>query len=173
MKKKTMMILISAGWLWCILWLANAHAQEKGQQGVSSLAGITGMGLVIEDLVPTVEQEGLTAGQILKDVEQKLRGAGIKILSDDELAKTPGLPYLYVNIFTFKDEDIYAYHITLELKQMVSLVRKPAVKQSVGTWKISGGGTVGALKLAHIRAIVAEYTDAFIKAYRAANPATL
>lgn len=173
MKKKTMMVLIAAGWLWCILWLANALAQEKGQQGVSSLAGITGMGLVIEDLMPAVEQEGLTAGQILKDVEQKLRGAGIKILSDDELTKTPGMPYLYANIFTFKDEDIYTYHITLELKQMVSLVRKPAVKQSVGTWKISGGGTVGALKLAHIRAIVAEYTDAFIKAYRAANPATL
>lgn len=173
MKKITMVALMSAGLLWCALRTVDARAQEKKPQGVSSLAGITGMGLVIEDLAPAVEQEGLTAGQILKDVEQKLRGAGIKILRDDELAKIPGLPYLYLNIFTFKDEDIYAYHITLELKQMVSLVRKPALTQSVGTWKISGGGTVGARKLTNIQAIVAEYTDAFIKAFRAANPATL
>jgi hypothetical protein len=105
-------------------------------------------------------------------VEEKLRAAGIKMLSEAELTKSPGMPYLYVNIFTFKDEDIYAYHITLELKQMVSLVRKTAVKQSVATWKISGGGTVGALKLSTIRTAVGEYINAFIKAYFAANPKT-
>ncbi len=174
MKKPTMSAFMAAGLLWFALCTSDARAQESGQQGIPSLVGITAMGIVIEDLLPAVEQEGLTAGQIRHDVEQKLRAAGINIRHEDELAKIPGMPYLYVNIFTFKDEeDLYAYHITLELKQMVALVRKPAVKQSVGTWKISGGGTVGARKLGNIRTFVAEYTDAFIKAYRAANPAPL
>ena len=164
--------LLAAGLFFFILWSSPAQARDTAQQGVSSLSGLKGVGVVIEDIDPAIEREGFTALQIQKDVEEKLRKAGIKMLSEAELTKNPGMPYLYVNIFTFKDEDIYAYHITLELKQMVSLVRKPSVKQSVATWKISGGGTVGALKLSTIRTAVGEYINAFIKAYFAANPKT-
>jgi hypothetical protein len=172
MRKTYCLALLAAGLLFYVLWSFPAYTGNTAQQGVSSLAGLNGVGVVIEDIDPAIEREGFTAGQIQKDVEEKLRAAGIKILSEAELTKSPGMPYLYVNIFTFRDEDIYAYHITLELKQMVSLVRKPAVKQSVATWKISGGGTVGALKLATIRTAVGEYINAFIKAYFAANPKT-
>jgi hypothetical protein len=172
MRKSHWLSLLTAGLLIFILWSVQAQARATVPQGVSSLAGLSGVGVVIEDIDPAIEREGFTAVQIQKDVEEKLRTAGIKILSEAELTKNPGMPYLYVNIFTFKDEEIYAYHITLELKQMVSLVRKPAVKQSFATWKISGGGTVGALKLATIRTAVGEYINAFIKAYFAANPKT-
>ena len=172
MRKIHWSVLLTAALIVFVLWFSPALAGNTAQQGVSSLSGLKGVGVVIEDIDPAVEREGFTAAQIQKDVEEKLRTAGIKILSEAELTKSPGMPYLYVNIFTFKDEDIYAYHITLELKQMVSLVRKPAVKQSVATWKISGGGTVGALKLSTIRTTVGEYINAFIKAYFAANPKT-
>jgi len=172
MSKTHKSILLTAMFLIISLWSSQIHAGNTAQQGVSSLSGFKGVGVVIEDIDPAIEREGFTAGQIHKDVEEKLRTAGIKILSETELTKSPGMPYLYVNIFTFKDEDIYAYHITLELKQMVSLVRKAAVKQSVATWKISGGGTVGAQKLPTIRTAVGEYINAFIKAYFAANPKT-
>ena len=172
MRKINWSVLLAAGLFIYILWSSSSYAGNPAPQGVSSLAGLKGVGIVIEDIDPAIEKEGLTSTQIQKDVEEKLRTAGIKILSDVELTKSQGMPYLYVNIFTFKDEDIYAYHITLELKQMVSLVRKASVKQSVATWKISGGGTVGALKLATIRTAVGEYINAFIKAYFAANPKT-
>jgi hypothetical protein len=172
MRKIRWMSLVAAGLLFFTMWSSPAYAGTTAQQGVSSLAGLNGVGIVIEDIDPAIEREGLTSTQIQKDVEEKLRTAGIKILSEAELTKSPGMPYIYVNIFTFKDEDIYAYHITLELKQMVSLVRKPSVKQSVATWKISGGGTVGALKLASIRTAVGEYIHAFIKTYRIANSKT-
>jgi len=172
MRKIHYSALLATGLLFFVLWSSQTHAGNTAQQGVSSLAGLSGVGVVIEDIEPAIEREGFTAGQIQKDVEEKLRTAGIKILSEAALTKSQGMPYLYVNIFTFKDEDIYAYHITLELKQMVSLTRKPSVKQSVATWKISGGGTVGALKLASIRTAVGEYINAFIKTYRAANPKT-
>ena len=169
MKKLNWPVLLAAGLLVFVLESSQTHAGSTAQQSISSLTGRSGVGVVIEDIDQTIEREGFTAAQIQKDVEEKLRSAGIKILSETELTKSPGMPYLYVNIFTFKDEDIYAYHITLELKQMVSLVRKSAVKQSVATWKMSGGGTVGALKLSTVRAAVGEYVTAFIKAYFAAN----
>ena len=172
MKKTNWSVLLAAGLLVFVLCSSPAHAGNAAQPGVSSLAGLNGVGIVIEDLDPAIEREEFTAGQIQKDVEEKLRAAGIKIFSEAALTKSKGMPYLYVNIFTFKDEDIYAYHITLELKQMVSLVRKPSVNQSVATWKISGGGTVGALKLATVRTAVGEYINALIKAYFTANPKT-
>lgn len=145
-------------------------AKESDKQPHASLTGIKGVGVVVEDLSPDTEQEGFTTQLIQSDTEQKLRTAGIRVLSDDELAKAPGMPYLYVNIFTFSDAEQYAYHITLELKQMVSLVRKPGVKQSLATWKISGGGTVGAKKLSELRAFVLDDVTRFISAYKAANP---
>jgi hypothetical protein len=149
--------------------LSSGMAKESDKQSRTSLVAIKGVGVIVEDLAPDAEQEGFSTQLIQADVEQKLRAAGIKVLTDAELANVPGMPYLCVNIFTFRDAEQYAFHITLELKQMVSLVRKPGVKQSLATWKISGGGTVGAMKLSELRSFVKEYVDRFISAWKAAN----
>jgi hypothetical protein len=146
------------------------RAMESDKQSSASLTGIKAVGLVVEDLAPDAEQEGFTTHLIQADAEQKLRAAGIRVLTDEALTKTPGMPYLYVNIFTFRDAELYAYHITLELKQMVSLVRNSRVKQSAGTWKVSGGGTVGAKKLTDLRAFVLDDVARFISAYKSVNP---
>jgi hypothetical protein len=145
-------------------------ARDNDRQSRVSLAGIKGVGVVVEDLSQNAEQEGFTTQLVQADVEQKLRAAGIRVLTDDALMKTPGMPYLYVNIFTFRDAELYAYHITLELRQMVSLVRKTGVKQSVGTWKVSCGGTVGAKKLIDLRTFVLDDVSQFISAYKSVNP---
>jgi len=145
-------------------------ATESDKQSRASLAGIKGVGVVVEDLAQDAEQEAFTTQLIQADTEQKLRAAGIRVLTDEELAKAPGMPYLYVNIFTFRDAELYAYHITFELKQMASLVRKPGVKQSLATWKISSGGTVGAKKLSELRSFVKDDVDRFISVWKAANP---
>jgi len=144
-------------------------AGESDKQSRTSLAGIKGVGVVVEDLAQDAEQEGFTTLLVQADVEQKLRAAGITVLAEEELAKTPCIPYLYVNIFTFRETELYAYHITLELKQMVALIRKSGVQQSAATWKISSGGTVGAMKLRELRAFVKDAVDRFISAWKAAN----
>jgi hypothetical protein len=145
-------------------------AKETDRQGRASLAGIKGVGLVVEDLAPDAVQEGFSTQLVQADVEQKLRSSGIKVLSEEELLKAPGMPYLYVNIFTFKDDEQYAYHITLELKQMAALVRKPGIKLSASTWKTRVGGTVGIKKVIELRAVVKDEANQFIAAWKAANP---
>jgi hypothetical protein len=145
-------------------------AKENDRQGRASLAGIKGIGVVIEDLAPDAAQVGFSTQLVQADVGQKLRSAGIKVLSEDELLKTSGMPYLYINIFTFKDDEQFAYHITLELKQMAALVRKPGIKLSASTWKTRVGGTVGIKKVTELRAVVKDETDQFISAWKAANP---
>jgi hypothetical protein len=145
-------------------------AKESDRQGRASLAGIKGIGVVIEDLAPDASQEGFSTQLVQADVEQKLRSAGIKVLSEEELIKTSGMPYLYINIFTFKDDEQFAYHITLELKQMAALIRKPGIKLSASTWKTRVGGTVGIKKVTELRSVVKDETDQFTSAWKAVNP---
>ena len=124
-KCAAVVLLVAAAMLAAV---SSSAAKENDRQGYASLAGLKGIGVVVEDLAPDAVQEGFSAQLVLADVEQKLRAAGIKVLTEAELMKAAGMPYLYINIFTFKDEELYAYHITLELTQMVSLVRKPGIK---------------------------------------------
>ncbi len=157
--------------LFIALLVSIASAATTDKQASASLTGLKGVGVVVEDITPEVERDGLSARQIQADVERQLLLSGIKLLTEKEFEKSPGMPYLYVNIFTFKDDaGMYAYHITVELKQMVSLARKPSASLSAATWKArSVGGTVGEKKLADIRSFVKESVDRFIKAYITAN----
>jgi len=150
--------------------ISSAAAKEGDKQGGAALSGLKGVGVVVEDLAPDAVQEGFNAQLIQADVEQKLRDGGVRILTEQELMKAPGMPYLCFKIFTFKDDELYAYHITLELKQMVSLVRKPRISLSSTTWKASAGGTVGVKKISELRAFVTEKADQFVSAWKAANP---
>jgi hypothetical protein len=72
MRKIHWSALLAAGLLVFVLWSSGAHARDTVQQGVSSLAGLSGVGVVIEDIDPAIEREGFTALQIQKDVEEKL-----------------------------------------------------------------------------------------------------
>jgi hypothetical protein len=153
-----------------VVSFSNSCAADKTTTSVASLSGIKGIGLVVEDVSPDVAQDGLSMSQIQADIAEKLRAAGITVLSDDALTKAPGMPFLHCNIFTIKNEaDICAYHITFALYQMVSLIRKPALKQSVATWKIAGGGTVDASQIGTIRTDLQAYLEKFITAYKAAQ----
>jgi hypothetical protein len=150
--------------------ISSAAAKENDKQGGASLRGLKGVGVVVEDLAPDTVQEGFNTQLLQADVEQKLRAAGIKILTEQGLMKATGMPYIYLNIFTFKDDELYAYHITLELKQMVSLVRKPGISLSSSTWKACAGGTVGVKKISELRPFIADAADQFVSSWKAANP---
>jgi hypothetical protein len=168
MNRLLFVLFLLTGCVMC--YCTSASAANKNKPIVTSLCGIKSMGLVVEDVAADVAKDGLSSSQIQSDIEQKLRSAGIAVLSEEALPKAAGMPYLYCNIFTYKDDTgIYAYHITLELKQMVCLIRKPALKQSAATWKIAGGGIVGINKVKDIRDFIEDYADKFITAYKTAN----
>ena len=91
-----------------------------------SLWDLPAVGVVIEDLAPGVERSELTKGRIRTDVELKLRLAGIEVLSNEELLKTPGLPLLRVSVTVItRDENYptYVYMVDVGLNQIVYLER--------------------------------------------------
>ena len=156
-----------------ILGLGSSAVAINGKSNRATLRGLKGVGVLVENLSPEAEKEGLSRAQLQADVESKLRKAGIKILTKDESAKVPGEPYLYVNINlnTAKTEDdVYPYSLDILLIQKVSLLRDPKITTYAVTWSTGGVGSISKQTVGELRENVKAIVDVFIKAYHAENP---
>jgi len=136
-----------------------------------SLAGLNGVGLVVEGGNP--EQAGLSGADIKADAESMLQLSGIRILTKAELLKTPGAPYLYVNVNVVgKRDGMLSYAVSVELNQTVQLTRDQRI-MIVGatTWRDGAAGISEASKASdNILDEEGEEIGAFAEAYSAANP---
>lgn len=145
----------------------------NGKSNLATLRGLSGVGVLVEKLSPEVEKEGLMRNQLQLEVEFKLRRAGIRVLTKEECLKTPGEPYLYVNVNVNTAEtesDIYPYSIDVVLLQKVSLLRDFEQTTYAVTWSAGGVGSIGKQTLSQLRSSVEEVVDIFIKAYLTENP---
>jgi hypothetical protein len=155
------------------LSLVSSASAINGKSNQATLRGLKGFGVLVEKLPPEVEQEGLNRLQLQLEVESKLRMAGIKVLTREEVFRTPGEPYLYINVnvnVAKTESDIYPYSIDMLLIQQVSLLRDPNLTTFAVTWSKGGVGSIGKPILSHLQEYVREMVDIFIKAYLAENP---
>ena len=138
----------------------------------ATLAGLTGVYVLVEHIDDDAQRDGLDTLQVRTDVEVKLRQAGIRVLSEEEMLATAGVPYLYINIQTAKNRlSVYAFSVRIELHEAATLIRKSSMRVLATTWSSPGLiGTVGSQKLVSVREDVRDQTDQFINAYLAANP---
>lgn len=147
-------------------WALNSETNR------ATLRGLGGVRVLIEDLPPEMQQEGLTKTRLQADVEQKLRTAGIKPLTQEECFKTPGEPYLYLNINlnSLKTEvDHYAFSIDIGVIQNVSLLRTPDQATYAITWSTGGVGLIGKKRLAELQDSVWDLLSIFVKAFLSVN----
>ena len=141
--------------------------------GKNTLKGIRGIQVVVENLNPDIEKDGLSQSTIQKDIEDKLSMAGIKVFSKDETRSEPGRPYLYILIQSYKQKNmgIYAVAVRISLKQLISLARDPSIVSHDDTWKaIATIGFVGEKSVDSIRKVVQDHVDEFIKDFVSMNP---
>jgi hypothetical protein len=111
-----------------------------------TLRGLQGIEVLMENIAPEAEPDGLTTRQVQTDVELRLRQSGIRVLSREEGRTTPGRPSLYINVNTSKRDGrgFYAYHVTVALNQDVWLARDLAIQSlETTTWSVSTVGSVG------------------------------
>ena len=173
MKGKRLLTTVAVLWVWGMV-VCGGSAQTAMDR--KSLRGLQGIVVVVEDLHPDAERNGLTKSQVRTDVELKLRQAGIRVLATEESGKTPGSPYLYVNINTVKNDVLYgalstyAFSLQVAVKQDVTLTRDSNLTGSATTWEAQTLGTVGADNLSEVRKILGEVIDRFINDYLAENP---
>ena len=160
----TTMVLTTMG---SSLWALNSETNR------STLRGLKGVRVLVEDLPPEVEQEGLTKTRLQADVELKLRTAGIETLTQEECLKTPGEPYLYININLNSlntEGDIYSHSIDIGLIQNVALQRAPGQTTYAITWSTGGVGLIGKKHLSELQDSVGDLVSIFVKAFLSVNP---
>ena len=145
----------------------------NGKSNLATLRGLKGVGVLVENLLPEVEKEGVIKNQLQIEIELKLRTAGIKVLTKEECLMTPGEPYLYININVNTAKtgcDLYPYTIDALLIQKVSLLRNPEQTTYAVTWSTGGIGSIDKQILSQLRENVEELVEVFIKAFLSENP---
>jgi hypothetical protein len=138
-----------------------------------TLKGLTGFHVLIEELNPNiakyanVQKNNISTQQLKSQVENRLRAAGIRVLSWDEMMKTPERPMLYVSVNTHEYEKFwYAYDIRVEVRQLVTLVSQPGKAISGATWSVNMTGVMNIGQLQTLYDNLGLLLDRFIQAYK-------
>ncbi len=150
--------------------VSDVSAQQPKYE-IESLRGLKGVSVEIEKLSFNIEKDGLKREQIKTDVELKLRLAGIKVVTEEESINEPGQPYLFVNVNSNKSElGFYSFSITIELNQLVLLIRDLDTIFTACTWSTKTVGFAGVEKVGQIRDYIKDDVDLFINDYLFVNP---
>ena len=150
------------------LLMLNSFAYSADDE-IESLRGLKGFYVQALELSANLEGVGLTREQIQTDVELKLRLAGIKVVSKEEMFKIPGFPSLYI-IVAAAGTETFGLAVRLELKQVATLNRNSKIEVYPVTWSkwIIGIGSKN--HVTSIRDQVKNLTDSFINNYLSVNP---
>jgi hypothetical protein len=157
----------------CLLPAASCFAVDSDTTR-ATLLGIKGVRVIIEELQPNIQKytkkQEISKEQLLKQVEDQLRTAGIKALNQEEWLVTPGTPVLYVNVNTHEFEKYrFAFDVSVQLRQIVSLEREPSVKSLAPTWSTNMTGVVNVGTIGSLNESVKLLVGNFIKAYASVN----
>ena len=87
-----------------------------------SLAGLPGIVVVVEKLIPEVQADGLSEEAIQAAVEGILQSSGIRIFIESKAFKVSSNPWLYVQPNIGKGGPYYFYNVSLRLIQEVASV---------------------------------------------------
>jgi hypothetical protein len=138
-----------------------------------TLRGLTDLSVLVEYLPDDVEREGLNREHLQRDIEVRLRQAGLHVLTISEVANSPGAPYLYVAVYPIMTPsvNVNAYAVALTLKQLVQLSRQPTTELFATTWEgpMHLGGSLGDAKVLGIRGKIFDAVGRFIVDYRDVN----
>jgi hypothetical protein len=160
---------LPAALLLCSIAPATASDSEIDR---ASLKGLKGVFVLVEDLNPLEEQAGLKTADVQTDVEEKLKAAGIPLLSKTQDIDTPGMPTLYISVSVASSTttDLWPFSIDVNLEQQATLKRSPdTFVPTAITWHV---GSIGAVDKSNIRSIrdrVNEQVAKFVNAYLKVN----
>jgi len=146
------------------------------KQGRDTLVGLQGVGVIIEPLASGAKEYGLIDQILQTDVELQLRQNGIKVLSQQELIQTLGMPFLWIGttvvIMKGPAAGIAVVGLNVQFGQDVFLARHPSTYcLGATTWSKALTATVGTNNLVKlVREKIRDYVNIFINDYLAANP---
>jgi len=149
-----------------------ARALDTPNERVT-LAGLTGVHVVVEEPGEAAERAGLRRASLEAEVTRRLRLAGLRVLGPAEAATAAGRPTLHLRVVVepLPDAgDLHLYSVDLALRQQVRLVRDRAVESYAVTWsdtRVVGVARDGRLDV--VRRALLEKVDQFLAAWRTVN----
>lgn len=184
MKKHFLIFLISI----CLLGILATYTfvfamgTGDGEDTRISLQGITGLYVIIsiaKGADDVLNELSVTEEQLRTVVELKLRLAGIKVVSKNDILNIPGMPQLIVTVSGWKtalgdsNEILFSLGTDVELGQLAYLKRNPTIEMVAVTWSLSGFARGSSSKKSqtrqHLRDLIMELSDRFINAYLSVN----
>ena len=188
--------MINRRWLFFLMIIGSAlflvidptYPFNDTPESRETLCSVSALYVVIDGVTPELEQNGLSAKQLKRDVELQLKKAGIQVMSTQEKGESvKAFPAgLYVRINTLKstvlkseyDIDYYAITISVELIQRCLPLTKINIDPSyvsshstlACTWSTNNIYLAGEERLIDIRDCVQELVGHFIDAYVSVNP---
>lgn len=158
-------------WTLVLLLLISVNGEIWGSDGPldrATLKGINGFMILVENIDPDTERDGLTELQIQNDAELKLRMAGIKVLTDMERLETKAQAYVYIRANILKlDRGSYVYNVDVSVEQPAFL-KKDQSFATVSTWSKGNIGITPDLE--DIRSEIKNRVDNFLNAWLSVNP---
>lgn len=156
--------------LFTLPYLNLGVAQGAASIQVESLRYLPGVAVVIEEIEAEAKADGLSEEAIRAAVEPTLQSSGIRILTPVERSNTPSQPSLYVRVSTYKAESgLYAYAVTVALKQLMALAHRPQRTMYASTWEQGMIGTLGAHGIEQAPKAVEHLIKKFVNDFLAAN----
>jgi hypothetical protein len=169
----TLQIVVVFAFLAGFILPAYAFDAEVSRE---TLKGLTGFYVLIEELNPNlskyanVQKNQITTQALKSQVENRLRAAGIRVLTWDEMLKTPERPMLYVSVNTHEYEKYwYAYNILVEVRQLVTLASPPGKTISGATWSLNMTGVMNIGQLRTLYDNLGLLLTGFVEAHKKVN----
>jgi hypothetical protein len=171
----------------CILLLGLTGVARGGSENSrESLRGLTGVCVRVQRLSDSAVQDGLNERTIQADVEQRLKQAGIAVLTAGQAAQDPSNPILYVFVNAkplFYPAGVafdqagrpynnppYVVMVTVSLLQNVMSVRDPNLRlREMKTWDAGYLRSLDPAQLRQAGSTVSDLVDEFIGDWRTAN----
>ncbi len=156
-----------------LLAVSVALAADEKKEG-QTLGGVKVLGLIIDETSSELNAAGVSQESLRAGVERRLRNADVQLASAEQVANTPGMPFLHVVVTALPvklgegNAPGYAAYVRLSFNQQVHLARAGNLLTSAQTWSL--GKLVTTETLAELWGAVFEETLSFTKAYNEANP---
>ncbi len=148
---------------------ATSHAAAQISSD-DALAGLPGVFLYVY-FPDNLNALGLREAVVEREVDARLRRAGVRVLRHDEMLRTPGMPSLDVNINGLVNAagTSLIYNVRVSLSEKMKLQRPPHALVNTRMWNAATIGENPLDRLDGVYAVAYEVVDRFIAAWREAN----
>lgn len=152
----------------------GAEAQEFNTMDLESLGVIPAFEVYVTGIDEVAEADGLLRDSVVAQVRRMLKEASIRSLSVPQWQQVIGNPSLQINFRLLKpSEHLYLYHVGIEVKQLIKLIRDSTKIAYGTTWKGQDLlGTVPTAQLPDLYDKLRGLVQDFVAAYHSATGRT-